>query len=251
MEAPSESPCVLVLGGWSPGPIPSLPLQGYRVLQPPIPMPPISNWMTKTILAWSILLGAVVWIGLTTATALRVERGASLAPKLVFLGTLLVGLVGFRLLVMLVVRSSLKEGVQICRDLLRDYPVVAVLGFSWGAALWAEVLAESAADDELPPSILMVPPTLRVAQCAWIKDAAVRLHERSAGVSSTVMVVHASEDQLYCPHTDRWEGINGVHLEVLRDTHILAQRRSKRHILELWTKMMRPTKAVPKEQSLT
>ena len=131
-QAPAP-PAVIILGGWSPGPL--LYLQDFlasnqcRIVELPIPMPPIpGSWCRDTtVLGWVVLLVLII-VGL-----------ASYAPDDLywFLFAFVVFPIWFRILAAIVVRRSIQQGIQTARRAIRENEgrESILLGFSWGAAV--------------------------------------------------------------------------------------------------------------------
>jgi hypothetical protein len=109
----------------------------------------------------------------------------------------------------------------------------------------AELLAPCEAAQEpalLPLVLLIAPTTAAVAAVALQRDAALRSSPHRA---RRLHVIHASNDDFFCPHQDRWhqisrdltsgtsEGTEGSNnFSLLNDNHIFVKRSSKQAILQ-------------------
>lgn len=123
-------PAVLVVGGWSPGPLLYLSstLQSHVVIQPRrLPMPPFpGEWCCHpSVVLSAIVLGVFVWLSCRSdmPTVWRI------VAAIVSLGTI-------RILVAVVLRSSIAIAANSCLEAIRPYDGnVVLIGFSWGGAV--------------------------------------------------------------------------------------------------------------------
>jgi dienelactone hydrolase len=167
---------------------------------------------------------------------------------------LLVDFLWVRFMAAVVVRSSIRKGCNICLHLLSNRRVDAVVGFSWGGAVVAELLATSEAQEPallIPPVLLIAPTTAAVAAVALQQDAALR---SSPNRSRRLHVIHASNDEFFCPHQDRWhqisrertsgtsEGTEAYTFSLLNDNHIFVKRSSKQAILQAMRQLVENTR---------
>ena len=134
MNQQSQSrPAVIILGGWSPGPllylIEFLSSQQCDILQPRnLPMPPIpGSWCCDPkVLLMILALVGIQWVLHSFNDGLQ----------WVFI-SIVVTLVWFRLLVAVVVRASIERSVKISLKCLREQEgrEIILIGFSWGGAV--------------------------------------------------------------------------------------------------------------------
>ena len=281
-----SQPCVLILGGWSPGPLMYLKrylLQSYsnnnspknnptkhppmQILQPSLSMPPLE---IKWCLNAPFLLMVTLTIGFgyyAFTTCQRIYESQNNTKTVHYYQTVLLftimGLVWIRALVGTynewsfsilfhhksshhlyhgvliiiiwilllswiilslslhsghVVRYSIQHNVRLCQRLLAQHKVVLVIGFSWGAAMAAECIAQGILDTNdhnggdhwqqndggsttatsssfMIPSLLIAPTTSLVAQLSLprIQDAAMRVRKRLAG-QQTIMTRRSLDD---------------------------------------------------------
>ena len=132
---------VLILSGWSDGPLPalehSLRQRGLRCVRVPLPMPPCGvYWCANPFL---LLLAGVVWLMIYALNELTLE------PFVVFAILIIAGaLVAARLCVAGVVRFAEWHGAANAKRLLARHRVALVVGFSWGGGIAHRLLASRA-----------------------------------------------------------------------------------------------------------
>lgn len=137
---------VIILGGWSPGPLlylkRVLASRGCVTVQPrKLPMPPIpGSWCCNPIV-----------LTMTTVFAGLMYMSCAAAPRFIFqksplpvgvarLFILLISFVWFRLLAAVVVRTSIERSIRIanCKTEINEHgdpKDVLVIGFSWGGSV--------------------------------------------------------------------------------------------------------------------
>jgi hypothetical protein len=121
-----------MVGGWSPGPLMYLKsfLASRRcsVVEPHhLPMPPFpGTWCCHPkVLAMLIVLGVLMWLSFTSHSHILWNVSAILGS-----------LIWFRLLALVVVRTSIQMSAQTCLDAIRQHDGKLILiGFSWGGAV--------------------------------------------------------------------------------------------------------------------
>lgn len=235
---------VLILGGWSPGPLESLEAslahRGCTLVRPRIEMPPMTcgwccHWHFAGIMAGGSL---VLWaLGCLVRQPIRQAYGVAWYSLWLFAVVLPTTLLCLRLLVASAVHTAMQANVRLCRNILAAQEICLVIGFSWGGAVAAEVLAQpfpgaGTAAVPLPPMLLLAPTTAVVASLnLWNpRDAAWR-----APASAQVVVVHATADPVFCPHAERWPAAT---LHRLRDNHVLLRPSSERALLEILNRLL-------------
>ena len=261
----------LILGGWSPGPFYYLESylehdKGYRLVRPALEMPPMTiGWCCQ----WQVILLLSVYamfLWFMRQWCRRLRRQDTAWPVVgAYLLILVATVLWFRILVALAVHSSIQSNVKKCRQLIEDYNISLVLGFSWGGAVAAELLvdrkiaARHEKDATIPTTpihnyqerdnivdtsqrhgisfLLMAPTTSVVASLDWFqpRDASLRVSSR---LDSAVVVVHASNDAAFCPHAERWRGIPSVEWTVLRDNHVFLRPSSERALKEIVNRLI-------------
>lgn len=173
-ESSSSVPCILFLEGWSPGPFlylqralkqqwqvrdvddddrtssssrmtsrsNSRPSSGIRILQPRLDMPPMTcTWCCNVRFAIMML----VWFLYLWAARRMLQRAPVAAVYYQYLILLtLMGLVLMRAIVSEVIRMSIRYNLELVQGLLSKHKnnIVLVVGFSWGAAMGAELVAQ-------------------------------------------------------------------------------------------------------------
>lgn len=128
----SQSPVILIVGGWSPGPLVYLKQfmtsRQSIILQPRnLPMPPFpGTWCCHPkVLFMFAAFASLLW--------LAGAEHASIAWNILAI----VAVIGwFRILAAVVVRTSIEMSAQSCLEVIREYDEnVLFLGFSWGGAV--------------------------------------------------------------------------------------------------------------------
>ena len=151
---------VLILSGWSDGPLPalehSLRQRGLRCVRVPVPMPPCGvYWCANPFL---LLLAGVVWLAIYAWNECKLE------PFVVFAILIIAGaLVAARLCVAGVVRFAEWHGAANAKRLLARHRVALVVGFSWGGGIAHRLLASRSWRG---PTLLLAPTTVAMARCS-------------------------------------------------------------------------------------
>lgn len=136
---PDEVIPVLVLGGWSPGPL--LYLRDFLLSQSvttlyvrKLPMPPIPAF------SWCFHAKTMFMIGLII-TLMWLLKDLFSGVQLTVLSIAAI-LIWFRLFAAVVVRVAINTSIQIALKTLREYEgrKVVVIGFSWGGAVSTVIL---------------------------------------------------------------------------------------------------------------
>jgi len=257
----------LFVGGWSPGPLVYLESllrqKNIFILQPKnLPMPPFpsGSWCChpKTI----VLVGGIgVFLWLT----FRPENQHWSYNLLSFLAVLVM----CRIAASIVVQTSIEIGAQNCLEAIKPYYQqqhehdnttcqIIFVGFSWGGAVLAELLAQNrlpatiASPQQHPPPtklqvLLIAPTTSLVASIIGYgkqsKDAALRiLQDRyyyNDHPNVNIQVVHGAMDAAFCPNQSRWEGgVGNVHFHLLRDNHVFFHPQSQQQLVELLSQLV-------------
>jgi hypothetical protein len=239
---------VLILGGWSPGPLTALKSR-FRAqcsfLEPAIPMPPVGvGWCASPSFMMLVAeLVLVPWLCVWVEDEAGISSaGAALAT----LGVISAAAVLARLCVAGLVRDSLRVGAQRAAATLRQHPVDVVVGFSWGGGVAADLLREGHLGVHGSPSVLLLAPTTAaIARCALQRDAAsaIRIDAANRG---RVYVFHASHDG-FCPDAQRecWEA-TGATTHTCHDSHVFERQCSLDEISRaLQTLCDIPVRSVP------
>jgi hypothetical protein len=151
---------VLILSGWSDGPLPalehSLRQRGLRCVRVPLPMPPCGvYWCANPFL---LLLAGVVWLMIYALNEVTLEPAA-----LYIVLIIAAALVAARLCVAGVVRFAEWHGTVNAKRLLARHRVALVVGFSWGGGIAHRLLASRSWKG---PTLLLAPTTIAMARCA-------------------------------------------------------------------------------------
>mmetsp|Transcript_1837 Transcript_1837/g.3697 ORF Transcript_1837/g.3697 Transcript_1837/m.3697 type:complete len:332 (+) Transcript_1837:27-1022(+) len=179
---------IVIVGGWSPGPLGHLEqvLLAERcrdVVKPKnmnLWMPPFPGiWCCNPyVVLVSFVLGATIYLSITA------DVSAVLRLSIVVLA------LGWgRLLAALVVRTSIESSIRIisreglAKDI--DHNKVFFIGFSWGGAIVAEMIARGMIGGlNQPFALLIAPTTSLVAKVALQKDVPTRIKELVLSPSS-------------------------------------------------------------------
>jgi hypothetical protein len=200
-------------------------------------MPPFHGtwWWNKNFIAMTIGLVGIFFAGYQIMVHVASRYGGTVTI-LCSLALVAAIVAWIRLLATVAVRSSIQQGVVICLQHIHDYNVVAIVGFSWGGAVLAELLVQGVVgyNETQPAALLIAPATALVASIAMRKDAAFRVE----AVQHLVHVVHATDDRHACPHPERWEHVGGVKYTLLQDIHIFRERASKRALSEIMMQLL-------------
>lgn len=194
-------------------------------------MPPMpGSWCCDASVIASVgFLVAVLWI-------LHGVLGSGLQYTLC---SMAVTLIWLRLLAAVVVRTSIKTSIRRAHDSFRDLEgrQLIVVGFSWGGAVVAELLAQGLIGGiDQPLALLIAPTTSLVATVAMEEDAALRIRHPFSG--DCVQVVHGTADDLFCPHQERWNETDAS-LHRLYDNHVFLSQASKRELLQILGGLLR------------
>jgi len=224
--------CVIVLGGWSPGPLTvvkqSLSSRNcVAVMEPDIPMPPMKcSWLLDPcVAAFFAVLGCTSW-----AYHAIERQGLLLIPlTIIALGAL-------RLCVAGIVRGSLQRGVRKTMAIMNTSKTELIVGFSWGGSVVAEMLQRGlvGCGPNQPKVLLIAPVTAVVGAICMQNDAALQVQ---VDESSRVHVFHASDDAFFCPHPERWAN-SGVTYHMCHDTHAFMRRQSQHQIVQAMNHML-------------
>jgi len=240
---------IVIVGGWSPGPLGHLEqvLLAERcrdVVKPKnmnLWMPPFPGiWCCNPyVVLVSFVLGATIYLSITA------DVSAVLRLSIVVLA------LGWgRLLAALVVRTSIESSIRIisreglAKDI--DHNKVFFIGFSWGGAIVAEMIARGMIGGlNQPFALLIAPTTSLVAKVALQKDVPTRIKELVLSPSSPpppppnnnntskITVVHGEYDVAFCPNQERWNHIPGVDLQTLPDNHVFLRSSTLRALKDI------------------
>lgn len=223
---------VLVLGGWSPGPLEILANEFRDVdfFEPTIPMPPSGiRWCLNPF--WFLLLATIFsvipallstdsWISGSDALASWLFRAVLLVAVCFLLRFLVAGLVWF----------AIKDGVWTAGRAIRDFHPDVVLAFSWGGgvALWL-----LAARGWKGPTILLAP-TMKAMACV----SCCAMPKFLQPARAPVHVFHAEHDG-FCPASQvQFFNSVGYNVHVCDDDHVLLRQRSVQEIAKCLRDML-------------
>mmetsp|Transcript_23177 Transcript_23177/g.52948 ORF Transcript_23177/g.52948 Transcript_23177/m.52948 type:complete len:256 (-) Transcript_23177:164-931(-) len=226
MATQHQQASVLILGGWSPGPLPYLQRcfeHSCIFLEPAIPMPPVGFlWCrNRGVLALIATIFFTIQIFIAIYRTNFVYGARPLCS--VFVVALSVPLL--RGCVAWIVRDAVAEGVRLATPLCenRSGGAAVVVGFSWGGHVGAEMLRQGLVGKEGRPGLLLIAPTTAlVARIALVEDPAIGARVKR---SNRVHVFHGTKDGAFCPHAERWEG-SGASLHWCEDDHVFSRTAS-------------------------
>lgn len=223
---------VLILGGWSPGPLnyikKSLHSQCIFV-EPKIPIPPVGClWLYDP---WTAaLLGLKIYL-IRVSLGFALHRGnESLSSRMFYL---LICFMAKYMCIAGIVRRSMQRCVKTAMDTIQSDPNLEIIvGFSWGGSVVAELLRRGLLP--LKQVIMIAPVTAVIAGLGFQTDAALQVKLED---SRRVHVFHAVGDSFFCPHPERWLS-SGVIFHMCTDSHVFSRRRSKLEIVETIIEML-------------
>ena len=156
-------------------------------------------------------------------------------------GLLVLFAIWVRLMVAVVARSAIHNGVEKCLKELRRRNIVLCVGFSWGAGVLSELLTREVGLDTRPAFVLIAPVSAATALAAMRDDAAVRMRPLDPNNTDgdLVQVIHASDDPVFCPHPERWDAVQGIQTCTLQDNHVFKNLSSRRAIGDIVTNLYR------------
>ena len=219
---------VVVLGGWSPGPLNALKWRFRErciFVEPSIPMPPvgISCCSDPCFVLLILELAITPWLcsNLHTLSPAFELKGITWAFSMCSI--LVAAMLLARLCIAGLVRNAMRVGAQCASKIIRQRSVDIVVGFSWGGGIASNLLEEGEVGVEGKPGVmLLAPTTAAMASCALRTDAASAIKIDSID-RSRVHVFHATHDP-FCPASQRarWE-FTGATTYVLHDSHIFGE----------------------------
>ena len=148
-------PCVLILSGWSDGPLDNLRLNFPEVqfVSVPIPTPPVGcRWLLNP---WLLFIASIVYFFSALLRYITKLSGGSAAGQLVSqIGFIIFIIFSLRVLVARVVRYSINDGIRLATNAASKFQPVCIIGFSWGGGILWELL------DKWNGSVLLLAPTI-------------------------------------------------------------------------------------------
>lgn len=235
----SESISVLVLGGWSPGPLPYLKRGLQRrctFLEPNIPMPPVGiSWcLDGGMVMLALVIAVAIWACIALPDYMYSRVWLTVTRLLVVMASVVLA----RLCVAAVVRGSISKGIHFAETYMCRHNVAVVIGFSWGGGVVAEMLRLGLVGGPGQPAILLIAPTTAlVTSIAMRKDTPLTIRVAD-GLGHRVHVFHATGDEAFCPHRDRWE-LTGVTTHLCQDNHVFCRRESLNELSDVLSTLLR------------
>lgn len=216
---------VLLLGGWSAGPLDWLRAQFASTCEfhePLIPTPPAGcGWCVSPPIAllalW--LVGVPGWI-------LPLHALPILLRLILDCGVLVV-------LVSWTVRHSILRGVHIAEKAIREHNIDLIVGFSWGGGIGCWLLARGM---EIPTLLLAPTPA------AMAKFAMMRINCPMFKVRNKVAIFHAASDGFCPPSQIRELSQTGAEMNMCDDVHTLSDLRSLEDIGTTFSQLLRGSK---------
>lgn len=245
-----DHPTVLILGGWSPGPLDFIKRNFYGTctfIEPSIPMPPMGcSWCFDISMAMlAAVIGLTVWACVTLENYIKSRAWLAVAR----LAVIITGLVISRLCVAAMVRASMRKGVNIASRILREQDVAIVIGFSWGGGVVAEMIRLGLVGGPDEPAVLLIAPTTALmASFAMRKDAPLTIRIPDS-MSQRVHVFHGTYDESFCPHSERWD-LTGVTLHLIHDNHVFCRQESVYELSNVIATLLRAHEEQPSQRML-
>lgn len=209
-----------------------------EIVEPPLLMPPFFGLSFASLWCFDLnfcLMMLVLFLGLFCLLEVWVQFESSV--RFIYMLVLL-GIIGYwiRLMVAVVARSAIHDGVEKCLKEMRRNNVVLCVGFSWGAGVLSELLTREIRLENRPAFVLIAPVSAASAIAAMRADAALRLRPLD---DDFVKVIHASDDPMFCPHPERWNAVRSIECKTLFDNHVFKNISSRRAIGEIVTALYR------------
>lgn len=216
---------VLILGGWSPGPLQMLrhawDPSTVIFYEPPLHMPPsgcrwCATWEAALLLCWC----AVVFCFWPAASAGRSW------PACVALAALALGGVVF--CIVMLVRGAIRRCVRTAEAAIESHAIEVVVGFSWGGGVACWLLAERKWDG---PTLLLAPTLFAMASaaCLNLPTPAFRINANSSQLQP-IHVFNATDDGFCPPSQEHALALTGAEMHSCRDCHIFSAPRSEAEI---------------------
>ena len=209
---------VIVVGGWSPGPLPLLERRLPEVEFEHVgclPMPPCGcAWLANPFLA--LLIFYVAWVAPTLGEMARGVANPGGATLIVLLVVLSFALAGA--LVAAIVRFSVWHGALLTRRAIgHGAPPALVIGFSWGGGVVHAMLAARS----WPGPALLLAPTISAISSIEMRSAWPVIAPDEAERTEVVMPMFDA----FCPPSQVEDyRAAGVTVHVVRDDHVMCSR---------------------------
>jgi hypothetical protein len=227
---------VLILGGWSAGPLDYLKrglVRNCIFLEPDIPMPPVGwSWC----LDWSMMALVGVFSFMTwscyAVASITKKRWLVICARIAIV---VISLVMSRVCVAFLVRNAIEKGILRARWCLEGSHITVVIGFSWGGGVASELVRRGLIGGPGQPAVLLIAPTTSIISCiAMQRDPANVIRVEDSG---RVQVVHGTLDQMFCPNQRRWEQ-TGATVVWCDDNHVFLHPRSKQRLAEILVQLL-------------
>ncbi|KAL1512214.1 hypothetical protein AB1Y20_005477 [Prymnesium parvum] len=214
---------VLLLGGWTPGPLHWLRAEfadGCDFHEPRIPTPPVGcDWCCSPpvllLVGWCV--GIPRWVLPDAFDAIPV-----VIRLLLDLGIVCA-------LVSWTVRWSVQRGVRIAEKVLCDREIDVVAGFSWGGGLCCWLLARGCS----VPMLLLAP-----TQAAMAKLALMGVRQPMFAAGDEVAIFHATDDGFCPPSQIAALSLTGAEMHICDDAHVLSSFRSLQEISSTFSRLL-------------
>mmetsp|Transcript_11769 Transcript_11769/g.26147 ORF Transcript_11769/g.26147 Transcript_11769/m.26147 type:complete len:241 (-) Transcript_11769:21-743(-) len=223
----AQAPRMLVLGGWSPGPLWEIAARrpDIEICEPSIPMPPVGiRWLFNPYLLVLVLYILVLQPCLQNRLA---RLGTSPAILTALFPVLSLFFAAW--LVTRVVRYAIHECMRIARKEIARFEPDVLVGFSWGGGVACWLLAERIWRG---PTVLLAPTVQAMSWAAWLPFPT---------LPSAVHLFHAEHDG-FCPTSQRLKlEAMGCSSSVCRgDGHALLADASVEAILRTLARLVKP-----------
>lgn len=245
LDCGEEAITVLILGGWSPGPLNFLKRNVHgrcAFIEPKIPMPPMGcSWCFDAgIATLAVMIALAIWACIALADHIDSRPWLAIARLVILVACLILS----RLCVAAIVRGAIVKGVKIASRCMRHQNVAVVIGFSWGGGIVAEMLRLGLVGGPDQPAVLLIAPTTALmASSAMRKDATLTIRIPD-DMARRVHVFHGTEDESFCPHSDRWESA-GVTFHLVHDNHLFCRRESVNELSDVLATLIQTHSSPP------
>lgn len=231
-DASDEPPAavVLVLSGWSDGPLEHLSYacRHIRFEPVPVPTPPVGvRWLWNPFVA--LILALVGGIGPLCDFAGSTVPSAAAAAKLAVVA---LAMLAGRLLVAGVVRFAVWRGVEETRASIAALAPAAIVGFSWGGGVAWELLAR---DAWRGPTLLLAPTVQAMAAVALSSPPWPTLRD-----GTSVDVVTPEHDPFCPPSQARLFAACGCRCHEVADEHPMLRAATAEEVAALLRRVVPP-----------
>ena len=226
MQRKPPHKCILVLSGWSDGPL--HPLQYHlnnevQFIQVHIPTPPAGcRWLLNPYLC--LLLGLLYCTPMLFRSISSSVFPSSSLHYISIMGLVLLLCIALRKTVAYLVQYAVRDSVRIVTKAIEKYNPIAIVGFSWGAGILYEIL------DVWQGHALLLAPTIfpissiASTPCTEYNDEATR-----ATTGHRRVVIVCGDDDPFCSASQKKFLTTTTPFEYIsvHDDHVLCEKTTR------------------------